>query len=452
MRTHDKKYSHEWLRILRMWIDASPYEPLDPSTPHVKTTMKWRDMQVSWRTMVLVHSIYMLGTYDDAFEYAEWKYIYDFLELNLNHLMDETTDAIKTKRYGNHILQMSSAMISAGVLMPEFPNAYKYMEQGCEMMMLCEEHKILSDGASSETCPSYCHFIARLYFEAEMHLEFNGYPQMQGMRDSVIRQYRWMAETSTRDGRTIRFNDSYDMDAHTDIRRMAEIGGFDVEFPTGSVCKEVSGYVHLRGRRLEAVLDAMDWFGGHQHFGRLQPMLWVDGKEILTEVGCTNYDNWDSFHWCKLNEAHSVIHVPSISDKEATRTVRVTAFDASLNTVTAVTEVKANDGRSYTWERTMKLADSYLDIIDTVKASEEMEFAGRYYLSARPTAMLDDFNARQVTSTALITLTCDMPMTLDRVPCLDDANKQSYAARLEYKQTAKEFTVNTRIDCTERVL
>ena len=58
LQTHEAVYAEKWLEILRLWIKDSPYEPLEQDVLHVFTSMKWRDMQVSWRTTVLLHSIY----------------------------------------------------------------------------------------------------------------------------------------------------------------------------------------------------------------------------------------------------------------------------------------------------------------------------------------------------------------------------------------------------------
>ena len=71
LQTGERRYADRWLEILRMWIVDAPYEPLDSGVSHVSTSMKWRDMQVSWRTMVLLHSIYMLGSHEGTFSREE---------------------------------------------------------------------------------------------------------------------------------------------------------------------------------------------------------------------------------------------------------------------------------------------------------------------------------------------------------------------------------------------
>jgi len=450
LRTGDKLYAREWLRILRLWIDDSPYEKYDPSTPHTSTSMKWRDMQPSWRTMSLIHSVYMLGSHDGAFEYNEWKFIYDFIDLNLSHLYEEAVNALATNRYGNHVLQIGSALTSGGILFAELPNAYKYMSKGCEVMAFCNERAIFSDGGSKESSPSYSHFIARLYLEAEMHLELNGYPQIPGLRDSVIAQYSWLAKAANRQGKCLRFSDSYALDAHEDVRNMAEIVGFVPDFGKESHHFTDSGFVMLRGKRLELAFDAMDWYGGHQHEGRMQPILWVDGREILADAGCTSYDNWDLYRWTMSSDAHSIVYVKDAPIGK--RHCFVKEFDGENNTVTAEYEVTLKDGRSYVWERSIKMVGDTVEFTDTVKASEDMDFTGNWYLTARATRLLDDKTARQLVRGSVITLNCGESLVLDRVPCLNEDNKQSYLARLQWNKTAREFTVKTVIDCTERII
>lgn len=131
LKTGKTKYAKEWIRILRLWLEASPYEPFRPDIPHIDTSMKWRDMQVGWRTMTLMHSVFLLGTADGrALPRVDWLLVYRLIDLSLAHLVLECQKAMDANRYGNHALQMGSVLISAGILFAEFPRGKEYVSIG----------------------------------------------------------------------------------------------------------------------------------------------------------------------------------------------------------------------------------------------------------------------------------------------------------------------------------
>ena len=446
MQTGDRAYAAEWLRILKLWADNSPYETFRPDIAHTNTSMKWRDMQVSWRTETLIHSLYYLGTpeSESPFTKEEWKYIYDFLDLNLSHLMLETTESFHKNRTGNHTLQMGSALCSAGVLMPELPRAYEYLCRGCEVVAFCHRATIFPDGGSREASPSYSHFIARLYLEAELHLERNGYPQIAGLHDSLIRQYQWLAAMSTREGRNLRFSDSYGMDAHADIRRMAKLLDFEPDFTKKSVLMGDTGIFMLRSGRFELAVDAMKFYGGHQHSGRIAPILNVQGENVLCDTGCVNYDLSDLYPWVMSEEAHSVVTAgfPFRGDK---REVKLLSFDADNNTAKAEMSVTYGN-KSYKWTRCFALTDSALSVDDYVSASGIMDFTGYWYLGSRATIIDRSYTARQILSCGTLELRSTQPLTLDRTPALDDFNRRTWLERLTWHHTGADFSVHTVLE------
>ena len=461
LRTGDRKYSDEWLRILRDWIADSPYESPDMQTSHVNTSMKWRDMQVSWRAMTLIHSVYLLGSHPDAFTRDEWKEIYEFIDLNLFHLASEGDFDRTVRRLGNHTLQMASALISGGILFAELPRAREYFERGIDIMTACFHANVMPDGGTREVGPSYNHFIARLYLEAQKHCELNGYPEIDGLHDSVIRQYQWLATVANKAGRSLRLSDAYGMDAHADVRLMGEIYPFEADFSKKSVWLKDSGYIMLRNTRSEMAIDAMRFFGGHQHYGRIQPLLWADGEEVLTDTGCCNYDRGDLYVWGMTAEAHSVITCDAFPLYTSKYDVEVLSFDGDANTVTACMTVSYED-RSYTWTRTIALYEDGADFTDSIEADEEYAFKGRWYLPERATAM-EEYSgaaspllsgagyfpmghvARQRLGSGSVTVRCDELMEQDRTPAMTDENKLTYLERLTWTRSGKKFAVKTEI-------
>ncbi len=450
MKTGEKKYAAEWMRILRLWSDASPYEPFHPEIPHINTSMKWRDMQVGWRTMTLMHSVFLLGTEGgDALSCEEWNFVYHLIELSLDHLVLECENAIACNRYGNHVLQMGSVLTSAGILFSEFPNAEEYTAEGRKTVRYCHENAIFADGGSNESSPSYSHFIARLYLEAEKHCELNDYPEIPGLHESIIRQYQWLATTALRCGKNLRTSDSYSLDAHADIRRMSKVVPFTPSFEKKSVWMRNSGFVMLRNDRFEVALDAMSFFGGHQHCGRLQPLLWINGEEVLADTGCYSYDFWDFYAWTMTAEAHSVVCCTAFPERDYEQKIEVIDFNAEHNRVTAKITAKY-ENLSYEWTRTLTLNDCALEIDDHVSASQQLAFCGRWYLGKHSVDLEGTQVARQLLKGGILELSSTMPFQLDRTPALNDCNQCSWLERLTWRHTEKDFSVHTKFEFQNR--
>lgn len=462
MKTHDRKYAEKWLDILRMWIAQSPYEPLNSSVSHVETTMKWRDMQVSWRSMTLIHSFYMLGTYDDAFTKEEWKEIYDFIILNLSHLVEESIYSLSAHHLGNHTLQMGCALMTAGIMFAEFPDAETYYQQGFKVMEACYRENVMPDGGTKEVGPSYNHFIARMYLEAQKSCELNGYREIEGLHDSVIRQYQWLYTIATKTGRALRFDDAYGMDAHADVERMAEIYPFEIDRTKTSIWKKDSGYVLLRNENCEIAIDAMRFFGGHQHYGRIQPMFWYKGEEILTDTGCCNYDRTDLYAWSMVAESHSVVESPDFPVYQSSYDVKVLDFNPESNTFKASVTVSF-ENRSYTWTRKIALLEDGVEFHDTVTASEAFTFHGRWYLPARQTSLTEGklitgsvipgdfinegFGCLQRLKDGFVSLKSSELLSIGRTPSFDDNNRLNYNECLTWTRKEKDFSVTTTIHC-----
>lgn len=458
--TAEPRYAREWLRILRLWTSDSPYEPLRTEVAHTDTSMKWRDMQVSWRTCTLIYSLYMLGSHPGAFTREEWAELYAFLDLNLSHLVADGRRSLQKGLLGNHTLQMGSALVSGGIEFAELPRAREYFSAGMDILRACFEKNVMPDGGTREVGPSYNHFIARLYLEAQKNCELNAYPELPGLHDSVIRQYQWLAAVARRDGRALRLSDAYGMDAHADVRRMAEIFPFTPDFSKRSVRMQPSEYILLRNPHWELALDAMPFYGGHQHYGRIQPLLWKDGEEILTDTGCCNYDRYDLYVWGMTAEAHSVVTCPELPLYTSSYDVRVLRFSAEENRVTARMRVSCGD-RSYVWTRSVALGETGAEFTDHVEATGVMTFQGRWYLPGRPTALSEGSAAqgcsvpgaiyitegrvaRQSLAHGPLVVESSLPMRLDRTAAMDDENRPAFLARLTWTHTGRDFTVRTR--------
>lgn len=435
-----------WMEIFRSWRDDSPYEPLDYSVAHINTSMKWRDMQPSWRTMSLLHSCAMLGR-TGFLSRGDWTEIYDFLILNLSHLAGEGRASVAAGRGGNHVLQMGTALVIAGILFPELPGAAEWETVGREVMTLCRRLNVYPDGMTKETGPSYSHFIARLYLEAEKTAEANGFAPVCDLDRTVPAMYQRLAELTPRSGVTLPFSDGFGMDARADIDAMAELFPFTVTYPEGSRIVPDSRHTLMECGAMECAVDSMEFQGGHQHYCRMHPLLWFAGEELLTDIGCPSYDWGDFYRFSMSSDAHSVIFADAFPDRKSAWQCEVREFDAASNTLTGAVTVRYGNA-GYVWTRTLSLTDHALTVTDTVDADAETDFTGHWHLAPRETASVEG-GFRQALQKAVLDIRCDADCSLDRVPGIGYDAKVRYLPRLTWKKRAKSFTVRTEFSVRE---
>ena len=128
LKTGDRKYADAWMKLVKAWDEAHPYQEFIPEIHYLQTDMVWRDMQVAWRTMSLLHGLFMLQ--DAPFTKEEWKYLYDFIELHVHHMYVEALDRLTRNHAQNHVLQIGVVLIMAGVMFHEFENTAEIIKIG----------------------------------------------------------------------------------------------------------------------------------------------------------------------------------------------------------------------------------------------------------------------------------------------------------------------------------
>ena len=372
LRTGEERYAARWLEIVRGWDAAHPYQPFDPDRNYLLTDMTWRDMQVAWRTLSLLHGAFML---DDApFSAEDWRYLTDFIRLHADHLLEESKDRLERRHAQNHVLQIGVALIMAGALFPELERAGEYIRYGRETVRMNMERAIFPDGGSDEDSPSYSHFIARLYLEAYLLLENNGLEPVPGLRESVLRQYEWLRVTMAPDGEAPRISDSYGMDARADLARVSRLIPIRTDEERGDVLLPDSRAAVLRRGRLTLLADAMDYRRGHQHAGRPQILLWYGTDPILVDGGCCSYDRWELYLPLMTAAYHNVIRVPGVHDSRE-NTIR-TFLDASRmedGILRFGADVDTAAGASYRWERELTVSGDGKTLILSDRAEQTSE-------------------------------------------------------------------------------
>lgn len=446
LKTGDRTYADKWLELVRAWDAAHPYQPFADDVDYLKTDMVWRDMQAAWRSLSLMHGMFMLQ--EAPFDRETWEYLYSFVELHVRHLYEEAQNRLRRGLEGNHVLQIGLALVMAGALFPEFQSSADYLRAGCETVEM-NMNAIYPDGASNEDSPSYSHFIARLYLETLLLLKRNDLPLIPGLEECVKNQYAWLWQMCTPDGHAPTISDSYTLDAEADLRRAAAL----IDFPRPARTSQMGPESHtavLRKGCLTLYADAMEYLDGHQHAGRPQILLYADKLPVIVDSGCCSYDIWDFYRYLRSAQAHNLLFSPDCPVEGGSIQQEMTDFDPVQGTLTLRSRV-SNGDRSYTWTRRLLLTDNRLTIEDSAESDRPLTWQLHTHLCRRDLKELPEENALlQLSEDLLIRIAADRPFALDFVPVMNERNEKDFARRMRFQDSGKTFALTTTIDVTRR--
>lgn len=486
LKTKDRKYSQAWFKILDDWIKNNPYTVY----PESKGTgewfdMIWFDMQVAWRTINLVHSIYMLGE-GDALDESQWKTVYDLVHMHVNHMYNEVKDFPDERLLGNHKLQIGMALIMVGTLLPELVERdnlekEKYVIFGKKIVGLNLTRTISEEGVNCENSMSYAHFIARLYVEAELLLRYNGYETIPGCDEKIQKQYEFLYQFATPKGTNLLVGDVFSFDAIADINFVKSVYPLNISNEKKTVFYPDGRVAVLRNNTFEVYVDAMDpdygmrpfldkyktWgglYGCHQHFGRPQFSVFADGEELICDSGTVNYDR--AGLRCRLNSVagHNVISCEEIPLEHeltityTTETLETLNFEDGDNykVLEIKNTVSGEDGKQYVWVRKFELFDDKLEITDTVNASEKLHFRSYLHLPYAIMGYVDYIAENQPISKEgkvvnmrrnekLQTIKMDSSGELDFRPCMNRENNLDCCEVVERSWYTDSFVEKTVI-------
>jgi len=464
-KTKDKKYAEIWFKILFDWADKNPYRPVNDPDDHI-----WFDMQVAWRTINLVHSIFLFGA-AEALEEAQWKFVYDLLGLHVRHLFKEGKEHAELQKQGlklgNHTLQIGMALIMVGCLLPELEDSDKMQATGRTIVENILKHAISVDGVSRENAVSYAHFIARLFVEAELLLEYNGFEGLAN-RERIVKQYEYLYQFSSPAGKSMQIGDSYALDAVADVEFVNSFYPLDFPRVKKTVVMPGGGLSVLRNDRFDLYIDAAqpknNGYAYHQHYGKPTFVLYGDGKPMVVDRGCPNYDRSDLYCELYVASAHNVITCDEMpldidlysSDVKEKVTLSPLVVEDGAQKITVRNYTSDPTGRNFTAIREFALYEDRLEITDTVTASEKMHFASRLNIPSC-IAGYTDFPAnlkplspdRRLLSLRrdqkMQSVAVDTPYTFECKPCFNEQNRMDYVEVLTRRFYTDSFTERTVI-------
>ena len=381
--TKDQVYADKFYAVLKNWFETHPYVQYDKDSAYYNV---WRDMQVAWRTISLCLSCYFL---DGAFDEEQWKFIYRVLELHAEHLLKESVVLKERGSIHNHALQEGTALVYLGCLFGEFPHAKEYLEHGKEIVSMNLKKSIGSDGVSLEDCPSYAHFIARMFFDVYMLLENNGKEPIEGLKESVEKQYECLYQLSTSHGQTTQFNDSYVFSADRDLEIVQSVSDIKVSDMRRTTVFSDSHLAVLRAGDLEVFVDALGHpkgitLAGHQHYGRPNIIAYYRGKPIIVDSGACNYDRRNLRMQIRACSAHNAMFAKS-ADKyvwtDVEESYRFDAFEDGDVKKLTVSGTASCDDVTYSVKRTIEVSENKILLRDEASCDTEQEFVINMHLS-----------------------------------------------------------------------
>jgi hypothetical protein len=404
LRTADEKWARSWYSHFRKWQRAQPrVAGVEKKPPTWRGDRSWSDMQVTWRLLVLVHSVFLLQR--SAFlDERRWRSIYEAIHLHADLLLVEARAQLAQEaRGGNHLLQKGNALVFAGLLFPEFAEAADYFETGRDAVRRHLREEINPDGGSGEASPSYGHFIARLYLEVFLLLKHNRRPPIPGLAASIARQYRFLAGTASPAGTTLPLSDSYELSVQDDLRVVDQLFPLPRRRPEPLSVFPQSCFAVMRGKNMTAYLDGMALGGWHHHDGKPNLLLYVGEQPLLVDSGCFDYDKHPLREWLASDRAHNVVVVDGGSPRRPRENgMRVPVVSLAgcehARSGDRVVMVHRWDGEelSYTWTRTVELRAKTLEVVDRVEASREVRAEQLFYLAPLNVGLHDQGRAAVV--------------------------------------------------------
>lgn len=448
LQTGEARYANAWFTIVSEWDKAHPYQPFDPSIHYLQTDMTWRDMQVAWRTMSLLHGLFMLQ--DAPFEKEQWQYLYEFVKLHMSHLYEEALDRLARNYAQNHVLQIGVVLMFAAVMFPEFPNSAEMAKIGVDTVEMNLRNAVFEDGGSDEDSPSYSNFIARLYLEALLLIENNGLPKIEGLRESVIKQYNWIYQCMTPQGRTLQLSDSYSLDVMQDLEYVSKLIELELPQRQDSLLLKDSRLAIFRKGDITLYVDGQSFPGPHRHAGTPQILLYKGAEPIIVDSGVCNYDRWELYAQLPEPKMHNVVYANGIDMNNVTVDTRIESFDGDKGTITVKAQV--NSGKiSYTWTRSISLNSEKLVIADKAVSDTEQQWQSRLFFKKNDVYFAPDRHSMQLLREDFImTLKSDVDAEKELVPVMNEENKLDYAVVVQNTAFGKTYENKIKIEFQKR--
>jgi hypothetical protein len=360
---------------------------------HPAANLGWCDMQLSWRFLVFVHSVFLLQR-STTLKSEHWHTIYDSISEHARRIHVEAAAEMKLSTgHGNHFLHKAVALVYFGTLFPELEQAERCLDLGRRIVARHSSEEVTADGASVECSPSYSHFIARLHLEAKLLLEANDRQTIPGLDEVVTKQYHFLFQNETPSGLALPLNDSYHLDAAEDRSIVTSLLP-ELQWPLQtSCCFPDSSFAVLRQSAFTLFADGADANLHHHHLGKPHIILYRERSPVLVDCGRCSYDRKDDARWYVSPDAHNVVKVESatgraVEEYKGMGVVKVFGLDGDVHSKSISMNRTVNTGPiRYQWNRRITLSSGQVDITDRVSAEKPARITVLFHFAPSTTIL-----------------------------------------------------------------
>ena len=388
LKTNDEKWAKTWLFYWKKWMKENPC-PVKASAAERRYQLVWFDMQICWRLLVMIHSVFLLAG-SQSLCAEDWQKLYKTILAHAEKIFEESQKHLaENSGRGNHFLQQGTALIFTGVLFPEFKKSGDFIKTGRQIIEQQMRTEILSDGCSIETSPSYGHFIARLYIDVWALLKYNGHSSIPGLTECIRRQYIWLYHNAAPDMRTQQINDSYAMDVKKDLEIVSSLFSLAKPGARKTMIFSKSNFIIIRKSEISVYIDASSSRLYHQHYGKPSVLVWINNHPFLIDSGCVNYDRQIRQDYLVRSIAHNTVFFPEFSEQKLPASagnaprIKITSFQETKTFCRAVIDFQHSEKKlTCRWRREIYAENRHLQITDritfnrTAAARQIFHFAG----------------------------------------------------------------------------
>lgn len=295
--TGDERYTRAWLWQLRSWIRQCP-----APDEGVVSAPQWNTMDAGIR---------LRGSWPAAFHY--FLHSPEFTDDDLVLYLKSTVEQSRFIRAGrfrstNWITFAMAGLYTSGALFPELKEAADWRRHAADTARAEMTRLYLPDGVANELSPSYHQFFTNFWTLAEVAERVGRGEEIAADLDRLCEEpCVFYVKCLTPDRNVPRFNDSGAVDVpaflaralerypnRADFRWVATDGKEGTPPSYTSHLFDYAGYAILRsGWERDAnylAFDAGPPGNSHVHQDKLNVILWAYGRELLYDIGISQYD------------------------------------------------------------------------------------------------------------------------------------------------------------------
>ena len=355
-KTGDERYAREFVH---QFLDFRAKHPICVercrglgSHPLKYTVPEWRTLEVGSRLsgswMNAFHSFLQSEAFTDD---AVCEMLKAFIEMS-RYLRKYPSGAGEFTN--NWLVYETTALYSAGVLLPEFAEAAQWRSEAADRLVAEVRRQVYPDGSQWELAPGYGAGVLRSFRRGYQIGALNNSPLPADFTSAFESMYSYLLYSSI-NGTMPAFNDSghgsitalmadayADYPEREDFAWAATAGGQGHQPETTHVAFDYAGQYVMRSDWGEQarfmIVDAGPYGVGHQHEDNLSFELWAYGDYLVTDPGTYryNYDSpWRQFMVSSLS--HNTLAVDHLGQQRRGNTATYTV-DTPLDHVWSIGE------------------------------------------------------------------------------------------------------------------